>query len=121
MFKDATIDNLDITNLNTSKGKYFEGMFANYSSNASLLNLSNMNVTNAVDELSSDANKMLEFIDSTVLADYDKFVDIENEEYFRKFSMYSRIKQTCSFLHHRYWHFVPEAVPTKELQQNKHQ
>lgn len=35
-------------------------------------------VTNAVDELSSDANKMLEFIDSTVLADYDKFVDMAN-------------------------------------------
>ena len=35
-------------------------------------------VTNAVDELSADANKMLEFIDSTVLADYDKFVDMAN-------------------------------------------
>ena len=35
-------------------------------------------VTNAVEELSSDANKMLEFIDSTVLADYDKFVDMAN-------------------------------------------
>ena len=35
-------------------------------------------VTSAVEELSSDANKMLEFIDSTVLADYDKFVDMAN-------------------------------------------
>ena len=35
-------------------------------------------VTNAVEELSSDANKMIEFIDSTVLADYDKFVDMAN-------------------------------------------
>jgi len=35
-------------------------------------------VTNAVEELSADANKMIEFIDSTVLADYDKFVDMAN-------------------------------------------
>ena len=35
-------------------------------------------VTNAVEELSSDANKMIEFIDSVVLTDYDKFVDMAN-------------------------------------------
>ena len=35
-------------------------------------------VTNAVEELASDANKMIEFIDSAVLADYDKFVDMAN-------------------------------------------
>jgi len=35
-------------------------------------------VTNAVEELSADANKMIAFIDSTVLADYDKFVDMAN-------------------------------------------
>ena len=35
-------------------------------------------VTNAVEELSSDANKMIEFIDTTVLTDYDKFVDMAN-------------------------------------------
>jgi hypothetical protein len=64
--------------------------------------------------------KNMEIYDGPLSA-YDKFVDIENEEYFRKFSMCTRIKQTCSFLRHRYWHFVPEAVPTKELQQNKHQ
>lgn len=35
-------------------------------------------VTSAVEELSADANKMIAFIDSTVLADYDKFVDMAN-------------------------------------------
>jgi len=35
-------------------------------------------VTNAVEELATDANKMIEFIDSAVLADYDKFVDMAN-------------------------------------------
>ncbi len=33
-------------------------------------------VTNAVEELSADANKMITFIDTTVLSDYDKFVDM---------------------------------------------
>lgn len=35
-------------------------------------------VTNAVKELSSNANKMIEFIDSTVVNDYDKFVETAN-------------------------------------------
>ena len=35
-------------------------------------------VTNAVEDLSKNANEMLEFIDTTVLADYDKFVDSAN-------------------------------------------
>ncbi len=38
-------------------------------------------VTSAVDELAKNANKMLQFIDSTVLADYDKFVDSANTYY----------------------------------------
>lgn len=33
-------------------------------------------VTSAVEELSADANKMIAFIDTTVLSDYDKFVDM---------------------------------------------
>ncbi|MBR4027333.1 MAG: methyl-accepting chemotaxis protein, partial [Lachnospiraceae bacterium] len=33
-------------------------------------------VTDAVEELSKNANDMISFIDTTVLADYDKFVDI---------------------------------------------
>ena len=35
-------------------------------------------VTSAVEDLSKNANDMLAFIDSTVLTDYDKFVDIAN-------------------------------------------
>ena len=35
-------------------------------------------VTGAVDDLAKNANKMLSFIDSTVLADYDKFVGMAN-------------------------------------------
>ena len=35
-------------------------------------------VTGAVDDLAGNANKMLTFIDSTVLADYDKFVGMAN-------------------------------------------
>lgn len=35
-------------------------------------------VTAAVEELAKNANQMLTFIDSTVLADYDKFVDMAN-------------------------------------------
>lgn len=38
-------------------------------------------VTDAVDELARNANGMLEFIDGTVLADYDKLVDVANEYY----------------------------------------
>lgn len=45
---------------------------------------------------------------SGALAEYDKFIDIENEEYFRRFSTYSRVIKTCKFLHHRYWHFSPD-------------
>lgn len=36
-------------------------------------------VTQAVEELSDHANEMLKFIDSTVLSDYDKFVDMANQ------------------------------------------
>lgn len=36
-------------------------------------------VTQAVDELAKNANDMLQFIDSTVLEDYDKFVDSANQ------------------------------------------
>lgn len=36
-------------------------------------------VTRAVDELAKNANEMLEFIDSTVLLDYDRFVDAANQ------------------------------------------
>lgn len=36
-------------------------------------------VTQAVEELAKNANDMLQFIDSTVLADYDKFVDVANQ------------------------------------------
>ncbi len=35
-------------------------------------------VTGAVEELSKNANDMIEFVDTTVLSDYDKFVDIAN-------------------------------------------
>ena len=35
-------------------------------------------VTSAVEELAENANQMLSFIDATVLADYDKFVDSAN-------------------------------------------
>ena len=35
-------------------------------------------VTNAVKDLSGNANKMIEFIDSTVINDYNKFVDTAN-------------------------------------------
>ncbi len=38
-------------------------------------------VTSAVEELSGNANKMLNFIDETVLGDYDKFVDTANTYY----------------------------------------
>ena len=38
-------------------------------------------VTSAVEDLSSNANKMLNFIDETVLGDYDKFVDTANTYY----------------------------------------
>ena len=36
-------------------------------------------VTQAVEELARDANEMLNFIDTAVLVDYDKFVDIANQ------------------------------------------
>lgn len=36
-------------------------------------------VTQAVEELAKNANGMLEFIDTTVLADYDKFEDVANQ------------------------------------------
>lgn len=36
-------------------------------------------MTQAVGELAKNANEMLNFIDSTVLVDYDKFVGIANE------------------------------------------
>lgn len=36
-------------------------------------------VTQAVEELSRNADEMLRFIDGTVLADYDKFVDVANQ------------------------------------------
>ena len=35
-------------------------------------------VTGAVEDLAKNANDMLSFIDETVLADYDKFVDMAN-------------------------------------------
>lgn len=35
-------------------------------------------VTSAVEDLAKNANAMIQFIDETVLADYDKFVDIAN-------------------------------------------
>ena len=38
-------------------------------------------VTSAVEELAENASGMLEFIDETVLADYDKLVDIANQYY----------------------------------------
>ena len=38
-------------------------------------------VTEAVDALASNANEMLGFIDGTVLADYDKLVDVANQYY----------------------------------------
>ena len=38
-------------------------------------------VTNAVEDLAKNANNMLQFIDSTVLGDYDKFVDSANTYY----------------------------------------
>ena len=38
-------------------------------------------VTGAVEDLSNNANKMLTFIDETVLGDYDKFVDTANTYY----------------------------------------
>ncbi len=38
-------------------------------------------VTSAVEDLSANANKMLTFIDDTVLSDYDKFVDTANTYY----------------------------------------
>lgn len=36
-------------------------------------------VTQAVEELAKNANAMLQFMDTTVLADYDKFVDVANQ------------------------------------------
>lgn len=36
-------------------------------------------VTKAVDELAKNSNDMLQFIDSTVIADYDRFEDIANQ------------------------------------------
>lgn len=38
-------------------------------------------VTEAVEDLSKNANDMLQFIDTTVLTDYDKFVDMANKYY----------------------------------------
>ena len=38
-------------------------------------------VTDAVEELAQNANGMLEFIDGTVLADYEKLVDVANQYY----------------------------------------
>ena len=38
-------------------------------------------VIDAVDKLSGNANGMLEFIDGTVIADYDKLVDVANQYY----------------------------------------
>ena len=38
-------------------------------------------VIEAVDKLADNANGMLEFIDSTVLSDYDKLVDVANQYY----------------------------------------
>ena len=38
-------------------------------------------VTEAVEELAQNASGMLEFIDGTVLADYDKLVDVANQYY----------------------------------------
>ena len=38
-------------------------------------------VTDAVEDLAQNANGMLEFIDGTVLADYDKLVDVANQYY----------------------------------------
>ena len=40
-----------------------------------------MLVTAAVDELAKNANGMLEFIDGTVLSDYDKLVDVASQYY----------------------------------------
>ena len=38
-------------------------------------------VTDAVEDLAQNANGMLDFIDSTVLADYDKLVDVASQYY----------------------------------------
>ena len=38
-------------------------------------------VIDAVDKLANNANSMLEFIDGTVLSDYDKLVDVANQYY----------------------------------------
>lgn len=38
-------------------------------------------VTQAVDELAKNANDMLQFMDTTVIADYDKFVDVADQYY----------------------------------------
>lgn len=48
------------------------------------------------------------------LAEYDKFIDIENEEYFHKFNAFSRIIKTCKFLRFRYWHFESETQPIED-------
>lgn len=38
-------------------------------------------VTQAVEELAKNANDMLQFMDTTVIADYDKFVDVANQDH----------------------------------------
>lgn len=38
-------------------------------------------VTQAVEELAKNANDMLQFMDTTVIADYDKFVDVADQYY----------------------------------------
>ena len=52
------------------------------------------------------------------LASYDKFIDIENEEYFRKFSKITQFMQTCGFIYRRYLHFVTDASG-EEMRRNK--
>lgn len=50
-------------------------------------------VTDAVDSLASSANDMIEFIDTTVLSDYDEFVNTST-------SYHDDVKQTYDMLHH---------------------
>lgn len=50
-------------------------------------------VTQAVDELAKNANDMLQFMDATVIADYDKFVDVANQYYADADSMGSILRE----------------------------
>ncbi len=50
----------------------------------------------------------LEFYEGK-LSEFDRFLESENPDYFKKFSLRKRVRMTTSYVKNRYWHYVPQT------------